>query len=149
MVSRVSGVTTPLGEDKAPVSELAAARQMLESESSLSYDARFIEVEEGVVVADRAFNAARKAAAQPGASPLEDYSVQWDPNNPNVLTVSCMGGVVSMVDPRLHTLTGQQSAHFTHDTPLRSTEHRRHPPTRHVSVCPRATGTGGRLGLGS
>ena len=47
----------------------------------------------GTVIADRAFNAERRAAAQPGAASLGEYEARWEPSNPNVLTMTCRGKV--------------------------------------------------------
>ena len=83
----VADVQTPLGEAAAPAREL---RRALDAKSAppVTYDARFIELEDGRIVADRAFNAERREAAYlPGPDP-EPLAARWDPSNPNILTVS-------------------------------------------------------------
>ena len=114
--SRVVDVKTPLGEDTAPADQLQAVRRLLAAEAPLEYEARFLEAEgnggivlaneksdgialaakpyAGTVIADRAFNAERRAAAQPGAASLGEYEARWQPSNPNVLTMTCRGKVI-------------------------------------------------------
>ena len=91
--SRVVDVKAPLGEEAAPTEQIAAARQLMAAEQPLVYDVRFLDTE-AVIIADRAFNAERRAASLPGAAPLQDISARWDPTNPNVLTVACRGSLV-------------------------------------------------------
>ena len=115
----VIDVKTPLGEEAAPKEELAAARKMAAAGTPLQFDARFIDTggggSEGTVlsaqdggiamrqlatptrssvIADRAFNAERRAAAQPAAAALSEYTARWEASNPNVLTLSCRGSLV-------------------------------------------------------
>lgn len=114
--NRVVDVKTPLGEEAAPAEQLKAARQLLAALQPLVYEARFLEAEgnggivlanersdgvalslkeySGTVIADRAFNAERRAAAQPGAASQGEYEARWEPSNPNVLTLSCRGKVI-------------------------------------------------------
>ena len=114
--SRVVDVKTPLGEGTAPAEQLRTVRRLLAAESPLDYEARFLEAEgnggivlsnersdgaalaakpyAGTVIADRAFNAERRAAAQPGAASLGEYEARWVPSNPNVLTLACRGTLV-------------------------------------------------------
>ena len=114
--SRVVDVKTPLGEEAAPAEQLQALRRLLAAEAPLDYEARFLEAEgnggivlaneksdgialaakpyAGTVIADRAFNAERRAAAQPGAASLGEYEARWQPSNPNVLTMTCRGKVI-------------------------------------------------------
>ena len=113
--SRVVDVKTPLGEETAPKQELQEARTLMAAAQPLAFEARFLDVDNaggiaisnersdavalsaktysGTVIADRSFNAERRAAAQPGAAALVDYTARWDPGNPNVLTLSCKGSV--------------------------------------------------------
>lgn len=115
----VIDVKTPLGEEAAPKEELAAARKMAAAGTPLQFDARFIDTggggSEGTVlsaqdggiamrqlatptrssvIADRAFNAERRAAAQPAAAALSEYTARWEASNPNLLTLSCRGSLV-------------------------------------------------------
>lgn len=114
----VIDVKTPLGEEAAPKEELAAARKLAAAGTSLQFDARFIDTDggsEGIVpstqdggmtvqqlalptrssiIADRAFNAERRAAAQPAAAALSEYTARWEASNPNLLTLSCRGSLV-------------------------------------------------------
>ena len=116
--SRMVNVTTPLGEDVAPMDHLRTARQLMAAERPLSFEQRFVEAEGGasgvvlvrentdslalsvknygggMVIAERAFNAEHRAAAQPGAGPLQDFTARWEPTNPNVLTLASRGTVV-------------------------------------------------------
>ena len=116
--SRVADVKTPLGEEVAPADQLKAARLLMAAERPLTFEQRFVETEGGasgvalvrentdslalsvkeygggMVIADRAFNAERRAAAQPGAPSLQDFTARWEPTNPNVLTLSSRGSVV-------------------------------------------------------
>ena len=114
--SRVVDVKTPLGEEAAPREPLNAARQLMVRTDPLSFEARYLDLDggggvllanersdgvalststyAGTVVADRAFNTERRAAAQPGAPPLQDFSARWDMSNPNVLTLACRGNLV-------------------------------------------------------
>ena len=115
--SRVADIKTPLGEEAAPADQFRTARQLLGAERPLSYDQRFVETEGGGgvvvardnsdslalsmrsygggnIIADRAFNAERRAAALPGAPPLEDFVARWQATNPNVVTLACRGSVV-------------------------------------------------------
>ncbi len=116
--SRVADVKTPLGEEVAPSDQLKMARQLMAAERPLSFEQRFVETEGGasgvvlarensdslalslknygggMVIADRAFNAEHRAAAQPGAPSLQDFAARWEPTNPNVLTLASRGTVV-------------------------------------------------------
>jgi len=114
--SRVADVKTPLGEEVAPAAQLRAARDLMTAERVITFDQRFVETEGGggavlsrensdsltlslksygggMIIADRSFNAEQRAAAQPNAPPLADFSARWEPTNPNVLTLSCRGSV--------------------------------------------------------
>lgn len=84
----IADVKTPLGEDAAPGADLRAARAQMESGQSLAFEARYIEYDAGTTIADRSFNAERRAAAPPGAPPLQELEARWEPNNPNVLTLA-------------------------------------------------------------
>ena len=94
--SRVADVKTPLGEEAAPSGQLRTALQLMSAENPLHYDARFVETEGGpsgvvvardnpdslglsarsygggMVIADRAFNAERRAAAR-----FDAFAKRW------------------------------------------------------------------------
>ena len=82
----VVDVQTPLGAEAAPARELKRALNAKAAQAS-AYDARFIELEDGRIVADRAFNAEQREAALLGPEP-EPLTARWEPSNPNILTVS-------------------------------------------------------------
>ena len=82
----VVDVQTPLGAEAAPARELKRALDAKAAQAS-AYDARFIELEDGRIVADRAFNAEQREAALLGPEP-EPLTARWEPSNPNILTVS-------------------------------------------------------------
>lgn len=116
--SKVVDVKTPLGDAAMKLDEYKAAMVLLGKEAPVAFEARFLDVDggggilianeksdgvalsanaySGTVIADRAFNAERRAAAQPGAAALQDYSARWDPTNPNVLTLACRGSLVEV-----------------------------------------------------
>ena len=99
-----------------PTRHTARPRPLLAAERPLDFEARFLEAEgngglvlaneksdgvalslkeySGTVIADRAFNAERRAAAQPGAASLGEYEARWEPTNPNVLTLACRGKLI-------------------------------------------------------
>jgi len=83
----VAKVDTPLGESAALAVALARARE-LEGAEPRTYEARYIPIvgEDGCI-ADRSFNAERRASALSGA-PLGTYSARWEASNPNVLTLT-------------------------------------------------------------
>ena len=85
--SKVVDIKTPLGEEVAPTTVLLTTRQLLSTGSPLTLDARYLSTDGGssgvvlstrdsglstspletsAIIADRAFNAEHRAAAQPG-----------------------------------------------------------------------------------
>lgn len=88
----VAKVDAPLGERAVPVAALSRARE--QEGAACSFEARYLGVvDETGCIADRAFNAERRAAALADA-PLGAYSARWEPSNPNVLTLASAGGRV-------------------------------------------------------
>lgn len=83
----VASVATPLGDDKAPEAALRVAQALLDAPEPLTYDVRFIDGGDGLVIADRAFNAEQRAGAPPG-TPRGAFDARWDASNPNVLTLA-------------------------------------------------------------
>src|SRR6056297_2951335 len=82
----VAKVDTPLGERAAPAAALSRARE--QEGAACSFEARYVDVVgEAGCIADRAFNAERRAAALAGV-PLGTYAARWEPSNPNVLTLT-------------------------------------------------------------
>lgn len=92
--STVTDVKTPMGDASAP-QEYREAIALLNS-PPLTFEQRFVATEDGTVIADRAFNAVRRAAAMPGAASLQDLQAKWVSTNPNVLTLTVLstGSVV-------------------------------------------------------
>jgi hypothetical protein len=88
----VAKVDEPLGEGAAPATALSHARE--QEGAARCFEARFLGVvDEPGCIADRAFNAERRAAAL-AAAPVGTYSARWEPSNPNVLTLTSAGGRV-------------------------------------------------------
>lgn len=83
--SELSAVETPQGEALAGEPALRA-RALVGTPAALErYPQRYIE-RRGKIIADRAFNARSMVRSSGGSRSVE--SVEWDPSNPNVLTMT-------------------------------------------------------------
>ena len=88
MTRQLADVKAPLGEELAPQEQLASDRKMLEGPPTV-FECRFLTAaDDAGAIADRAFNAERRAAALSPGNPASDFSARWEPSNPNVLTMS-------------------------------------------------------------
>jgi hypothetical protein len=88
----IAKLDMPQGEGAAPATALSRARE--QEGAARSFEARYVGiVDQPGCIADRAFNAERRAAALAGA-PLGAYSARWESSNPNVLTLTGAGGGV-------------------------------------------------------
>ena len=109
--SSIVEVRCPQGEASAPAEQLQAARLAAAAREPLVFDVRFLDVDgggglilqneggtgvalatrplAGRVIADRGFNAERRANAQQSAQRSPDsFSAKWDASFPNVLVLT-------------------------------------------------------------
>ena len=85
----VVDVAYPLGKDKAPAAEVAAAES--QATKAATFDQRFVETDDpgafgARCIPDRAFNAEQREAALSG-KPIDDFDARWSASNPNVVTM--------------------------------------------------------------